>query len=79
MINTEQNVSTKSNHAPSIIKKLSKSIELRLTQSSPKEEIFKNSVTPCNEALMKVGYKHQMQYQHNIGQNTNTNKTRKEI
>ena len=27
------------------------------------EEIFKNSVTPCNEALTKAGYKHQMKYQ----------------
>ena len=61
----------------SIIKQLRKSIELRLSQLSANEEIFKNSVRPCNEALTKAGYKHQMLYQQNIRQNTNTNKNQK--
>ena len=29
---------------------------------------------PCNEALTKAGYKHQIRYQQNIRQNTTTNK-----
>ena len=70
-------VNTESSHPPSIIKQLPKSIELRLSPLSANEQIFKNSVTPCNEALTKGGYKHQMWYQHNIRQNTTTNKNRK--
>ena len=38
-------VDTESNHPPSIIKRLPKSIELILSQFSAKEEIFKNSIT----------------------------------
>ena len=53
-------VNTESNHPPSIIKQLPKSMELRLSQLSANEEIFKNSVTPCSEALTKIGHKHQM-------------------
>ena len=61
----------------SIIKQLRKSIELRLSQLSANEEIFKNSARPYNEALTKAGYKHQMRYQQNIRKNTNTNKNQK--
>ena len=67
-------VNTESNHPPSIIKQLPKSIELRLSQLLANEEMFKNSVMPYNEALRKAGYKHQMRYQQNIRQNTTTNK-----
>ena len=63
-------LNTESNHPPSIINQLPKSIELRLSQLSANKEIFKNSVTPCNEVLTKAGYKHQMRYQQNIRQNT---------
>ena len=70
-------VNTESNRPLSIIKQLPKSIELRLSQLSANKEIFKNSVTPCNEALTKAGYKHQMRYQQNTRQNTTTNKIRK--
>ena len=70
-------VNTESNHLPSIIKQLPKSIELRLSQLPANEEIFKNSVRPCYETLTKAGYKYQMQYQQNIRQNTTTNKNRK--
>ena len=61
-------VNTESTHPPSIFKQLPKSIELRLSQLLANEEIFKNSVTPYNEALTKAGYKHQMRYQQNIRQ-----------
>ena len=63
---------TESNHPQSIIKQLPK-----WSQLSANKEIFKNSVTPCNEALTKAGYKHQMRYQQNTRQNTTTNKIRK--
>ena len=59
-------VNTESNNPPSIIKQLPKSMELTLSQLLANEEIFKNSVTPCNEALMKAGHKHQMSYQQEI-------------
>ena len=53
-------VNTESNHPPSIIKQLPKSVELRLSQLSANKEIFRNSVSPCNEVLIKAGYKHNM-------------------
>ena len=59
-------VNTESNHPLSIIKQLPKSIELRLSQLSANEEIFKNSATPCNEALTKAGHKQRIQYQQKI-------------
>ena len=59
------------------MKQLPKSIELRLLQLLANEEIFKNSIKPYKEALMKAGYKHQMRYQQNIRQNTSTTKNRK--
>ena len=59
-------VNTESNHPPSKIKQLPTSIELILSQLSANEEMFKNSVRPCNEALGKAGHKHQMRYQQNM-------------
>ena len=70
-------VNTESNDPPSIIKQLPKSIELRLSQLPANKEIFKNPVTPDNEALTKAGYRHQLWYQQNIRQNTTTDKNRK--
>ena len=70
-------VNTESNHPPSIIKQLPKSVELRLSQLLANKEIFKNSVTPCNETLTKAGYKHNMRYQQDKRQNTTANKNRK--
>ena len=70
-------VNAEPNHPPSIIKQLPNSIELKLPQLSANEEIFKNPIIPCNEALTKAGYKQQMRYQRNIRQNTNINKIQK--
>ena len=47
---------TESNHFPSIIKHLPKSIELRLSQLSANKEIFKNSIKPYEKALTKAEY-----------------------
>ena len=71
-------VNTESNHPSSIIKQLSKSIELRLSQLSANEEIFKNSVTPYNEALTKGGYKHKMRYQQHKTKHYHQQKPEKE-
>ena len=54
-----------------------KLIELKLSQLSANEEIFKNSVKPCKKALTKGGYKNEMGYQQNKRQNTTTTKNRK--
>ena len=70
---------TESNHPLSIIKQLLKLIELRLSQLSTNKEIFKNSIKPYKEALTKVEYKNDMQYQQNIRQNTITDKNRKTL
>ena len=46
-----------SNHPPSIIKQLLISIESQLSSLSSAEESFKDSVTPYQEALDKLGYR----------------------
>ena len=56
---------------------LEKAIELRLSQLSANEEIFKNSIKPYNEALAKAGCKYELRYQQNIRQNTTTINNRK--
>ena len=45
---------TESNHTPSIIKQLPKSVALRLSQLSGNEEMFKNSIKSYKEALTKA-------------------------
>ena len=67
---------TESNDNLSIIKQLLKSTELRLSQLSANEEIFKNSIKPYKEALTKTSYKQEKWYQQNIRQNTTTTKNR---
>ena len=61
-------VNTESNHPPSIIKRLPNSIELRLTQLSANEEIFKNSIKPYHESRVKtrnaIPTKHKTKYHH---------------
>ena len=49
-------VNIESNHHLPIIKQLPKSIELRSSQLSSNEDIFKNSIKPYKEVLTKVGY-----------------------
>ena len=70
-------VNTESNYPPSTTKQLPRSIELRLSQLSVTEEIFKNSSKPYKEALTKAGYKYETRYQQKIRQNTTTTKNRR--
>ena len=67
-------VNTEFNHPSFKIKQLPKLIELRLSQLSANEEIFKNSIKPYKEALTKTRYKLEMRYQLDIRPNTTTAK-----
>ena len=55
-------VNVDSNHPPSILQNIPKSINKRLSGLSKTEEIFENSVGPYQEALDKAGYKHKLQF-----------------
>ena len=45
-----------SNHPQHIIKEIPNMIQKRITMLSSDEEIFKNAIGPCREALLKSGY-----------------------
>ena len=62
----------------SLLNQLPLSIESRLSSLSSSEEIFNDSVTPCQDALDKLGYKHKLKYQANTDTGNNK-KQRKEI
>ena len=45
-----------SNHTPSVIDRLPRTVELILSSTSSNELIFKNATPPYEEALKKSGY-----------------------
>ena len=52
-----------SNHPPSVVKRLPRTVELRLSSTSSNELIKKNATPPYEEALKKSGYKYKLNYQ----------------
>ena len=55
-------VHTQSNHPPSIIENIPKSVNRRLSELSSTEEIFNQSVGPYQKALEDSGYNFQLKY-----------------
>ena len=51
-----QYINKESNHPPNLIKHLQASIEKRLSNNSPEEKIFKESVIYYEDSLNKAGY-----------------------
>lgn len=60
--NPIQYIEKNSNHPPAIIKNLPKSINTRISTNSKDENAFKIAQQPYQEALIKSGYKYQMQF-----------------
>ena len=56
-------VNKSSNHPPSILRNIPAAVNKRLSGISATEEIFKNSVTPYQEALKKSGYDFDLKFQ----------------
>ena len=67
-----------SNHPPSIIKNLPKSINKRLSTNSKNAQIFNEACSPYTEALKKNGYNINLQFDKTCtDKNNEKNKTRK--
>ena len=67
-----------SNHPPSIIKNLPKSINKRLSTNSKNAQIFNEACPPYTEALKKNGYGTNLQFDKTCtDKNNEKNKTRK--
>ena len=72
-------INIESNQPPSIIKQLPLSIESRLSSLFSPEEIFSDSVIPCQDALDKSGYKHKLKYKVNIDTVSNKKQRKRNI
>ena len=72
-------INIESNYPPSIIKKLSLSIESRFPSLFSSEEIFNKSVIPYQDALDKSGYKHKLKYNANIDTASNKKRRKRNI
>ena len=55
-------INVNSNHPPSTIPELPKSIRKRLSELSCNKEIFEKAIPPCNDALNKSGFKENLVY-----------------
>ena len=55
-------VHQKSNHPPSILRNIPKSVNRRLSNNSSNEEVFKAAIPPYQEALRKSGYNFELTY-----------------
>ena len=64
-----------SNHPPSIMKNLPKSIQIRLSNNSVNEETFKEAAGPYNAALKENGHNYTLNYtpNHNRHENSKAN------
>lgn len=61
--NTPLYVHKDSNHPPQITRNIPKSINQRLSKISSNDTTFNSAKAPYQEALMKSGYSHQLEYQ----------------
>ena len=51
-----------SNHPPSILKQLPKSIEKRISETSSNKDIFDKSIKPYKDALTETGFSEALNY-----------------
>ena len=65
-----------SNHPPSVVKRLPRTLELRISSTSSNELIFKNATPPYEEAFKKSGFKCKLNYQPQIAMTKNTKRKR---
>ena len=69
-------VNSNSNHPPSILKNIPKSVNRRLSKISSNEQVFKDSIPPFQEALEKSGYSHTLKYEKINNKNKKNNRKR---
>ena len=74
--NIPLNVHKKSNHPPSILKNIPKSINRRLSEISSDKECFDNAKHVYQEALNKSGYHHNLSYDESPSQTPHPRKRR---
>ena len=65
-----------SNHPPSVVKRLPRTVELRLSSTSSNELIFKNASHLTKRPLKKSGYKCKLNYQPQVAMTKNTKRKR---
>lgn len=74
-------INVNSNHPPNVIKQLPISIEKRISETSSNKEIFDSSIHIYREALVKSGYKNDLNYmepENQVdGDNDSNNETRR--
>ena len=61
---TKHYVSKFSNHPPSVLKNIPRSINDRLCRLSSNQELFESAIPPYQKALSEAGYDHKLSYYH---------------
>ena len=55
-------INKSSNHPPTVLRQLAKSVSKRISETSSNEETFKESIPICEEALKKSGFLEKLEY-----------------
>ena len=55
-------INKSSNHPPTVLRQLAKSVSKRISETSSNEETFKESISICEEALKKSGFHEKLEY-----------------
>ena len=55
-------INKNSNHPPTVLRQLAKSVSKRISETSSNEETFKESIPICEEALKKSGSHEKLEY-----------------
>ena len=71
-------INVNSNHPPSMIKQIPSSINMRLSNLSPDEEVFLSNIHPYREALKKSGFRDELTYVEPKISEEHNNKKRKQ-
>ena len=73
-------INIQSNHPPSILKEIPKSISTRISALSDSKETFNNAIPPYQKALKDSGFSHKCTFQEKIhNQQSNKNKRKRKI
>ena len=72
-------VTTSSDHPPQVIKQLPNSINRKLIENSSNKAVFDASRNECEEALLKSGYKSNLEFQKEISSEKKNRRRRRNI
>ena len=70
-------IHAKSNHPPSIVKNVPKSVEQRLSCISSSEKLFNEAKGPYEKALRDSGHNCELKFQANVNMNSHKKKNRR--